>query len=1052
MLTIYFCHSIAYSQVQSEKRFVRLSSEQYSIEKGLSQNTITSILQDSRGFMWFGTWDGLNKYDGYSYEIYKPDIVNPGTAMSNKTAQALFEDKDGYIWVGTERGLNRFNRRNELFSQYFHESKMPTTLSSDTIICITGDNTGTLWIGTSNGLNAFHPETKTFERVILRSGKDDAFNDNSIKAIIADGFWLWVASATGIVRYNTSSGKIDRIFPDLSEPGAKLVTINCLSKCRDGSLLAGTSHGIYTIEPSVMKIGHLDLSKISGNPFAVNVVNALLEDKTGLLWIGTNGDGLSIYDRKTGHYERCFNEADDLQSLSNDFVSILYEDKSGIIWVGTLWNGVNQLVKNKYYFKHVFPVSNNNKSLNNNLVWCFLEENPDKIWIGTEKGINILDRKTSTYTYLLRKPGCRNCLAGNNIRVIFRDSRKDIWVATAAEGVSRFAGGNPSKIRNYLHDAGDPFSVGHNTVTNIAEDSAGNIWMATRGNGICRLDDKTGRFDHFRNKPGMINSLSSNIVWSVFFDRKNRLWAATSNGLSLYIPSTGKFRVFRHHPSDPASLSNDDIFTITEDKNGILWLGTIGGGLNRFDPETETFHYYTEKDGLSNNVIYNILTDDEGWLWMSTNYGISKFDPVNEIFYNYDVRDGIQSNEFNFGAALRLSTGEMMFGGMNGFNIFKPSDIRMNNYIPQVVVTQFKIFDKALPREFMNGDTIILTFNQNFFSIAFAALDYTNPQKNRHKYMLENVDKRWQLSEFNRHSANYTDVQPGLYTFRLIGSNNDGVWCDKEFKLTIIIKPPWYLTNQFRVGFIIFIIALVWFLIWRRIKKLKRKHAVETKVLTLENQILDVEKKALRLQMNPHFIFNAMNSIQSFILANEPDKAIHYLTRFSHLMRLILTNSKDSWVLLANEIKAIEYYIEIEKLRFDERFDFQLDIDPGIEPEMLEIPPMLIQPFVENAIIHGLLNKKDKGRILIHIAYQKGLLHCVVEDDGVGRESSRKMKEHSGLKRPSMGMFITGRRVDLLKTSSSERFGIKVIDLFSEKGEAAGTRVEIDIVPMVKHN
>jgi sensor histidine kinase YesM len=245
---------------------------------------------------------------------------------------------------------------------------------------------------------------------------------------------------------------------------------------------------------------------------------------------------------------------------------------------------------------------------------------------------------------------------------------------------------------------------------------------------------------------------------------------------------------------------------------------------------------------------------------------------------------------------------------------------------------------------------------------------------------------------------------------------------------------------------------MVWFLIWRRIKKLKQKHAVEKKVLTLENQILDVEKKALRLQMNPHFIFNAMNSIQSFILSNEPDKAIHYLTRFSHLMRLILTNSKDSWVLLANEIKAIEYYIEIEKLRFDERFDFQLDIDPEITPEKLEIPPMLIQPFLENAIIHGLLNKKDKGKIVIRIVYQKGLLHCVVEDNGIGRARSAKLKESSGLKRPSMGMFITSRRVDLLKTSSSERFGIKVIDLYDDLGEARGTRVEIDIVPMVKHN
>ena len=1001
--------------------------------------------------MWFGTWDGLNKYDGYSYVIYRPDILNPLTSLSNKSIQALCEDHNAYIWVGTERGLNRFDRRSGTFKQYFREDGNEASIGCDTIQCIAEDDSGILWIGTIHGLNAYNPSSDKFERLPYASESVNSLSDNDIRGLIKDGNKLWIASNTGIDLMDLKSRLINHIILDKESPFELRPSINSIFKCSNGSILVGSNHGIFLISSGTHTIEHFDLKNISASHLNSNDVTCVFEDKSSILWVGTRGGGLCTFDRSTRKYERYSNEADDNQSLSNDFISVLYEDRSGIIWVGTSWNGVNEIVKNKYYFKHVYPVSNDNKSLNSNLVWAFMQDGNDKIWIGTEKGINILNRKTNTFTYMHSSPGAKNSLAGSKIRTIFRDSHNDIWVATESEGVSRLKNGNPSQIKNYTHNPTDPQSIPNDAITNITEDSAGKIWMATRGSGICSLDPNTGKFTVISNRPGVNNSLSSNTVWSVFFDSHGRLWAGTSNGLSLYIPSTGQFRVFRHKPENLASLSNNDVFTVAEDPKGIIWIGTIGGGLNRFDPATETFRIYTEKDGLANNVIYNILIDEAGWLWMSTNYGISRFDPYNEAFYNYDVRDGIQSNEFNYGAALKLSTGEMMFGGMNGYNIFKPSEIRKNNYAPPVVVTSFKIFDKLIEKEFKSGDTIQLNYTQNFFSIGFAALDYTNPQKNRHKYILENVDKRWEQAEVNRHLANYTDVKPGTYTFRLIGSNNDGVWCEKEFLLTIIIQPPWYVTNKFRGSLLLFIIALTWFLIWRRIVKLKRKHAVEKKLLTLENQIMDVEKKALRLQMNPHFIFNAMNSIQSFILSNETEKAIHYLTRFSHLMRLILTNSRESWVSLENELKALEYYVEIERLRFDERFDFQLQLDPGMNIEKLEIPPMLIQPFVENAIIHGLLHKKEKGRIIIRILYTKGVIHCEVEDNGVGREKSRQIKENSGLKRPSMGMFITGRRVDLLKASSSEKFGINVIDMLDNEGNASGTKVEIDIVPMVKH-
>jgi len=613
--------------------------------------------------------------------------------------------------------------------------------------------------------------------------------------------------------------------------------------------------------------------------------------------------------------------------------------------------------------------------------------------------------------------------------------------------LGRLTQGDPSSCKLFLNEPGNLSSLPVNGVLDIEEDKDGYLWLATRGGGLTRYNPDNEQFYSYKNKKGLPHSLSSNTVWSVFIDSRQRIWAGTSNGLSLFIPSTQQFRVFRHEAGNPNSLSSNDVFDIIEDKKGILWIGTSGGGLNRYDPVKETITVFSEAEGLSNNVVYNILLDESSWLWMITNYGISCFDPENSIFYNYDVRDGVQSNEFNYGAAYRSHQGEIFFGGMNGYNHFFPKLIRKNSYIPPVTVTSFKILNKLIPRDLNNGDTIELKYFENFFTIGFAALDFTNPSRNRHRYFLEGIENDWKLAEVDRHQVSYTDVKEGKYIFRLIGSNNDGIWSDEEFRLVIIIHPPWYGTWYFE-GFMIAILLLgLWYIISRRINKLKQKHSIEKKLLTLENQVLDVERKALQLQMNPHFIFNAMNSIQGFILSNDTDKAIYYLSRFSHLMRLILNNSRESYVLMSSELKAIEYYVELERLRFDNRFDFSLTVDPGIDPEHIEIPPMLIQPYLENAIIHGFNSFIGNGLISMEVNFSEGLIRIRLEDNGIGRARSKEIQEGMGLTRTSMGMFITAKRVELLKRNKSERFNIKVTDLYNSDGQAKGTRVEIELVP-----
>jgi anti-sigma regulatory factor (Ser/Thr protein kinase) len=382
---------------------------------------------------------------------------------------------------------------------------------------------------------------------------------------------------------------------------------------------------------------------------------------------------------------------------------------------------------------------------------------------------------------------------------------------------------------------------------------------------------------------------------------------------------------------------------------------------------------------------------------------------------------------------------------MNGFNAFYPEQIMQNNFIPPIVITSFKKFNEVQKKEIRTNDTIFLSHDDNFFSFEFSSLDYSNPAKNKYAYRLEHFDKDWIYCDANRRFAEYTKVSPGTYIFRVKGTNSDGVWNEKGISVIIIISPPWWATWSFRIPFFIFLILSGWFIISSRFRRLRKKHEFEKKVLEIEKQLFDLEQKSLRLQMNPHFIFNSLNSIQSFIVNNDSDKATLYLAKFAQLMRLILSNSREPYVPLKDELKALQYYMDIENLRFDNKFTSRIVLDPNVDDDFIGIPPMIIQPYVENAILHGIIHLHGKGNILISLSIKNDLLVCIVEDDGVGRKKAMEFKEHSGLKHKSRGMLITKERLEILNKQLKGQVSVNVIDLFDESGKARGTRVEIYI-------
>jgi ligand-binding sensor domain-containing protein len=1032
------CFRHAPAQDIENIRFDRILSENTKIEKGLSQNSVQCILQDRKGYIWFGTWDGLNKYDGYRFIIYDKD-----NKLSGQTVNCLLEDDEGYLWIGTDEGLNRYDRRHNVFRQYRHDPADSASLVNDFVTTLIQDEEGYIWIGTQSGLSRLDKKTGIFLSFLNKPLDNTLLKSNFINDMCFDDRdFLWIATRIGLIKLDNRMSQLTRLFsiPD-DENGLPDNFVRCVYKASDGYILVGTNAGLSRLNPATSLFekdfpGAVNTINLNAVP-----VNKILEDSQHNLWIGTDGSGLYVSSPRNGkaaHYEL---NSDVSNSLSNNRVLSLMEDHSGTVWVGT-FIGVNKFDRHSSKFGVYRNTPNDNNSLSSNYVLSIYEDKNKILWVATDGGLNIIDRNTGEFRYLLHNPRHLSGLISNHLRVVRGDRRGYMWIGSLNDGIDRYDP-RTGRFVHFRHDPRDENSISSNDILCVYEDNHGTIWIGTGRGGLNRYDPVTNRFTVFKNDPADTTSLSNNQVWTIYQDRAGNIWIGTTNGLNRLDPQEKGF--FRYMFSSGRSHDSyiREIFCIYEDASGILWLGTKGDGMLRFDPVTRSVKAYTEREGLSNNVVYGILQDKTGSLWLSTNWGISRFNPADGSFVHYDVRDGLQSNEFNIGAYFENSDGEMYFGGMNGFNLFNPSEIKTNELMPHTVITSFRIFNHNVQRELNNGDTIILSANDNFFTIEFSALDYTNPYKNRYRYYLKNYDKGWTNVMADKRYADYTNVNAGTYLFRVTGSNNDGVWDKDGAALTILIRPHWYKTWWFRIPVIVLFVTLVWYLVSRRINLIRRRHEAEKKVLDVQKQLYDTELQALRLQMNPHFIFNTLNSIQSFILKNDTDKAVNYLGKFSQLMRMILTNSTETYISVREELKALRYYLEIENLRFENKFSYAIIVDKAIDEEFMEIPPMIIQPYVENAIIHGLLHKEEKGHINIRLSLTGHHILWVIEDNGIGREKARQMQQASGLYRKSKGMLITRERLQVLNENNNEDFSIHIMDLTDEKGQPSGTRVEV---------
>ena len=815
------------ARVRDDLRFTHLTTNE-----GLSQNDVTAIVQDRRGFMWFATREGLNRYDGYTFVVYKHIPNDPGSLSSN-FIQDLMEDDHGYLWIATNNGVNKFDPATERATRFLHDPNNPNSIGGASVKSIARDSLGYLWFGTEDGgLDKLDPTTGRFTH--YRNDSDGRFVGRITQVIPGRHHRdIWFVGERGLFHLNQDLGHITRQPATRSGFSAASVYEDEIGNLWmlgdspiDGLVKYERQAERFTRYPlGAGAVGGLASTTMGGS---ANEVTLAADGQNGL-WVPSSL-GLYYFDRRTERFTYRFqhNESN-ADSLNNNTVLSVYHDRNGVLWVGTENGGLNILDFRQQQFVRYTHRPGDPNSLSAGRVKAIYQDRDGVLWVGFfPRALDRLDRTTGHITHYLPNTGEENSLGpGTTVESIYKDAAGYLWVASGGNGVARFDE-RTGRFKQYRPNPDDPNSLVSSHVYTIFGDRNGQMWVGQQG-GIGRYDPATDGFTTYRPVPDNPAS-RTNAAWVIYQDRSGMLWAGTWSGTLIRFDDEVKsFVSYTPDPRDPHKLQGGGIYTIHEDRTGTLWVGTLDG-LYRHNRRTGAFTRYTETQGLPSSTIRCIQEDRMGRLWLSTWKGISRFDPQTETFRNYDVADGLQSNEFSNGC-YQSADGEIFFGGTKGFNAFFPENVRDNPYVPPVAITSFRIFNKpvaigaesVLKKAIPYIDALTLSYRDNVFSFEFAALSYVNSQKNRYRYKLENFDPGWNEVDSKQRLATYTNLNPGQYVFRVQGSNSDGVWNEAGVSLPILITPPWWMTAWFRALCVGVVLAVLWAAYLFRMRQVQHK-------------------------------------------------------------------------------------------------------------------------------------------------------------------------------------------------------------------------------------
>ncbi len=1003
--------------------------EHLSIDNGLSQGTVKGILQDEKGFMWFATHDGLNRFDGYNFKVFRNDGENKNS-IGGSWIEAMDLDVKGDLWIAHSEGFSKYEKESESFVNYtLNDFKSPKTLGNYnrafSIYCDKVYKQNIIWLGVECGVIRYDVDNKFLEHIDLYKYIGNSDYIKTIAQEKSGDIWLGTNRNTVLkLERKTNSVKIygnDVNNTTIFDKG----NINKIFIDRTGEIWIGTNRGIYKLNREK------DLFESVGYLGGVNVeykrVVSAAEDGEGIIYFGTS-EGLMIYDKKKNHTNVFETDEAEPNTISAGAVISLFVDNSKVLWIGSNGNGIDLInpAKNNFdlfsYKKGVLKVRS---------IRTFCEDANGSIWIGGYSGLNKFDPKTNRFEYYLDKNDPRYSAFNQNIYSLCIDREKPgeiIWIGTEGGGLIKFniITGRAEQI---------PYLTGKNNSTNGAviaalyDDGKGNLWIGTE-NGLNVYSKSKNTFSYLVHDVDNPNSIGANSVIAIYEDSSGNLWVGTDRGgLNLFDKTKNTFTRFMFNPDDKQSISSNVVMVIFEDSDGNLWIGTAGNGLNLFDRNKKTFKRFTTREGLSNNVIYGILEDGADNLWLSTNAGLCKFNRKTFMVRNYNVHDGLQSNEFNFNAYFKSSQGKMFFGGINGFNSFYPHNIVENKFIPPVVITDFHLFNRrvaidenadgdfTLYKSIVETDTIELSHKQNIFSFEFAALNYASPQLNKYAYKLEGFDENWNYIGSKR-IANYTNIDPGVYTFKVKASNNDGIWNEEGRSITVIIDPPYWATWWFKLfGIITFGILMYGLYEFRIVSERKRNEVLELEVeqrteeLRIANEMLRHDALKLEEANNSkdklfsiisHDLKNPFQSLLGYtewlledynnfsdddkrkIITNICEASVNI---YNLLVRLLewsrLQSSRVNFEPVKIDLKALtDSIIKILRVSLDKK---QISVVNEIDYNIfVHADENMLNSTIQNLITNAIKYSYENSVIIVSMIANEEFVAVSVEDSGVG--------------------------------------------------------------------
>jgi ligand-binding sensor domain-containing protein/two-component sensor histidine kinase len=992
--------------------------------------------------VWIGTTNGLNRYDSKNIKVYHHN-PNDSFSLPRETIISIVEDKNGILWIGSDYGLIEFNPVSEKFKLHLHQPGNPNSLSDDHVPNPFIDSKNNLWVGTGEGLQLFDWKHKTFETFLATH--PDSMNINPSLGwtgnIVEDKEHnIWLTGNNEILKFDAIRRSL-KLFPYQNNPFSWIV--NCFID-HDGNFWLGhLSGGLTLFHP-----GNGQFEPINNIIFdRVNEYQNFTEwrDPMGIYWLAiSSGKGLLLYNHSAKKTILVPTDAPAyLNSLLETSTTYIYVDNENMLWIGT--NKGLRILDNADQIFHIKTISQGTSlkdSWKNVPIFTIYEEPNLKmatfLW---SNGLGIYTKDWQPIRFYSHIPPSDTSQEARNIFGIYKDFRGIYWISTD-NGIIRFDIAK-DQFKVYMPPNNEvKLTKGPWLMREIIPFDSTSFYVRSRTWGIFKFDFIKEQFvEQLSHNDKDPTSLPSNYLRAFIKDDENRLIIiSVKEGIFIYNPQNYTYETYNHHPDASINEAIHNLYFDPGLSNNILWLNSAHG-LIKFDLQTKQFELFNSKNGLANEFLISNEVDINGNIWVAHNAGISRFDKATRTFTNYNESNGLVFREFESNMR-KTSDDNICIGDQDLLIYFNPDQLKANQNIPQVHINSVQVLNEPCNMtidSITHKKSLKLTFDQELITVDFSVLNFTHPNENRFFFRLDK-DTIWQ--QVNEGSVNLVRLSPGHYVLHVTGSNDSGLMNPTGDSLYINILPPYYQTWWFRILLAIGLL-LIFFVIRRRgINRIKRDEQLKTE---FNKQLAQAETKALRSQMNPHFIFNSLNSINSFVMDQKHELASDYLIKFSKLIRLILDNSRSETITIEKELETLKLYVILESARYDNKFKCVYNIAEDINTNSIMIPPMLMQPFVENAIWHGLMQKEGEGTITIEIRKEdEEFLNISITDDGIGREKAAELKSKSATHK-SHGLKVTSQRIEMMNKLNSTGAKVHIIDLKDEKGIAFGTKVELMI-------